>query len=291
MNINVARVESVYDDSNGLRISARIIHDKKETVEQAFPLLPKTFQTVPKVGEAVLVLYAQSNNVDSQRYYIGPIISQPQYMEKDNFDFSVNSTATSLLKNSVKTPLPNINAYFSTDGAFPETNDVALVGRHSEDIILKDGEIDLRCGIRSKYEGNDGEDKGLVGDVIFNAQNPAYIQMKYRKQHNKESVINLVADRINLMSHKDDVGKLTNASTSTDSRVNEHLINDYEMDIIINKLHPLPYGDVLVDVLEKMRTALSTHQHPFPGSPPISTHLNPLATNYNDILSDNIKIS
>ena len=67
----------------------------------AFPLLPKTFQSIPKVGEAVLVFYYGGNN--GQRFYIGPIISQPQFNIKAPRDYG-----TSLLKQNITQPLERI---------------------------------------------------------------------------------------------------------------------------------------------------------------------------------------
>lgn len=293
MNINIAKVESVYDDSDGLRIKARIIHDKKKEVMYAFPLLPKTIQSVPKVGEAVLVIYSQAGNVNSQRFYIGPIISQPQFMEKAEYNLTGYSPATTTLNDSIFEPLPKISNFASTDGAFPEKEDVALVGRHSEDIILKNNEINLRCGIRNKAISNDEVAQGLYGDIIFNSTNPAYIQMKYRRQKGGESVINLVSDKINLISYKNnpDIKDKYVHSSNDGKRESEHLMKESEMDEIMEKLHPLPYGDKLVTILEEIRNAIQTHYHPFPGLPPIPTQLLPMMTDYNNILTPYVRVS
>ena len=74
--IKKGQVESVKDDTDGLRIKARIAQDGEAPLEEipyAFPLLPKTFQSVPKVGEGVFIITTMSGNKNSQRYYIGPI--------------------------------------------------------------------------------------------------------------------------------------------------------------------------------------------------------------------------
>ena len=55
MVISIGKVMSTYDDADGLRIQARVTKDRTEETLEAFPLLPKTFQMVPKVGEAVLI--------------------------------------------------------------------------------------------------------------------------------------------------------------------------------------------------------------------------------------------
>ena len=59
------------DDASALRIKVRLDSDRNTTDEMlpyAFPLLPKTMQSVPKVGEGVFVFTAKINENDSQRH-------------------------------------------------------------------------------------------------------------------------------------------------------------------------------------------------------------------------------
>ena len=56
--IHKGQVELVEEAAEGLRIKARIDSDLWRPLEElpyAFPLLPKTVQSVPKVGEGVFV--------------------------------------------------------------------------------------------------------------------------------------------------------------------------------------------------------------------------------------------
>ena len=176
-----------------------------------------------------------------------------------------------------------------TNGAFPQTNDIALVGRKGEDVILKDNEIDIRCGIRTQaVEGDNGN---LLGEVVFNKQSPSYIQLKYgsnltvEKGQEANSLINLVADKINLISHKD-----KNFFNLTD---NQTLIPSSDLDDIMSKLHQLPYGDILLDVLRKIINALANHVHPYPGLPPCKDQYitSMLGCDLQSILSENVRIS
>ena len=287
--VKKAQVESVIDDTDGLRIKARTAQDGVKAVEDipyAFPLIPKTFQTVPKVGECVLIVTSKMGSNDGNRYYIGPIISQPQFQYYDGYDYGRGS-ATSNLQDGYVEPLEKISNFDSTVGSFPEVNDVALVGRKGEDIILKDDEIDIRCGIRGEAFGDDR----LVGNVVFNRQDPAYIQLKhknaigYSEGQEANSVVNVVADKINLISHKD-----TNSLELTD---NKELIKSTEMDNIMSQLHQLPYGDILVDALKKIVNALVNHVHPYPGLPPCKDQYvtTVLGTDLDSILSENVRIS
>lgn len=288
--IKMAQVESVDDVADGLRIKARLEQDGRtgtSDLPYAFPLLPKTIQSVPKIGECVLIICSELENNLSNRYYIGPIISQPQKQEYDPYSYG-RGTALNLLQGGSLEPLEKISKYEQTNGSFPKVNDIAIVGRKSEDIILKDGEIDLRCGIRLK--NNDGN-KNLVGNVLYNEQDPAYIQLRHEngigfsETQEANSVVNVVADKINLISHKDE-----NSLSLTDKN---ELIKASELDAIMSKLHKLPYGDILVDVLECMRNMILNHVHPYPGMPPCNDFYKQdlSSKDFNDILSDNVRIS
>lgn len=287
--VKMAQVESVEDTADGLRIKARLSQDGAKPLDEipyAFPLLPKTFQTVPKVGEGVFILNAKVGNAQSNRYYIGPIISQPQFQEYDTYDYGRGSSI-SLLDGGPLKPLERISNYAETNGAFPSNGDVAVVGRKSEDIILKDGEIDLRCGIRGENIGIDA----LKGNVSFNNVDPSYIQLRYGSGLTKEkgqeanSVVNVVADKINLISHKDE-----NSFNLTDP---SELIKKEELDEIMKQLHQVPYGDILVDVLKKIISAVTNHVHPYPGLPPCrDQYITTLTTtDVSEILSPNIRTS
>lgn len=288
--IKQGQVESVSDDADGLRLKVRLNQDGSIPVDElpySFPLLPKTLQCVPKIGEGVFVLTSQMNNNESNRFYIGPIISQPQHQESDPYAYG-RGTALSLLQGGTSEPLEKISNFPETEGAFPPINDIALLGRNTEDIILKKGEIDLRCGIRGFAVS---DDTNLIGEVVFNKIDPAYLQLKYRKNLatglNREanSIVNVVADKINIISHKD-----KNAFNLTDKN---NLINDSEIDDIMSKLHQLPYGDELVTLLDLFRQALLTHVHPFSLLPTCVADYTKLLGEYDlyKILSEHVRIS
>lgn len=291
--IRIGEVVSVDDEYNGNRIKVRLDQDrnmKNEELPYSFPLLPKTLQTIPKIGEAVLIILSRMGNKNSVRYYIGPLISQPQHFYKEEYINGFGSS-TSLIMSGSK-PLETIAHYNETNGSFPEVNDVALLGRQGEDVILKDGEVDIRCGIRQqKVFDNVDYSSSLKGYVIFNKQNPAYLQLKYKRglcKGNKQvadSVVNIVADKINLISHKD-----KEAFNLTDQ---EELIQENELDNIMSKLHQVPYGDLLVNALKLFLNALVNHVHPYPGLPPVPCEhiIGALGVNLDEILSENVRIS
>ena len=297
-DVIVRHGEVVYveDSADGLRVKVRIDQDGQEPIENipyAFPLLPKTFQSVPKIGEGAFVFTMLSGNKYSQRFYIGPIISQPQFQEECKYEGG-RGNATSLFKGGRLEPLERISNHRETWGAFPNKEDVAMVGRGSQDIIMRNNkktssnEVDIRCGARTSpsYEYD-----GIAGKVIFNEIDPAYIQLKYKKSITNDnlqeanSIINMVADKINIISNQDE-----NSFNLTDV---DEMIKENDLDNIMSKLHRLAHGDTLVELLNLIIRAILTHVHPYAGIPPtISDYVLEMA-NYETekIMSKHVRIS
>lgn len=272
--IKKGQVEMTEDTADGLRIKVRLEQDGTtplENIPYSFPLLPKTFQSVPKKGEGALVLTTMSDSKESQRYYIGPIISQPQFQEKCEYSYG-RGNAMSLIKGGTIEPLEKLSNYKETFGSFPNVEDVAMVGRGSQDIIMRNlsessNELDIRCGIRKDTTFGDARNgEAMVGKVVFNKLDPTYIQLKYKKGITKQSeqeansVINMVADKVNIISNKD-----VNGFNLTDS---DQLIKEEELDDIMSKLHQVPHGDTLIKLLRVMINAIITHVHPYAGMQP-----------------------
>lgn len=295
--IKLGEVKSLDDETGGGRIKVSITGvDSPSTpisdLPYAFPLLPKVFQSMPKLGECVFIICAKSDNAFSQRYYLGPIISQPQEMDNAKYDGG-GGNAISLIQGRIVEPREAIEDFSVTEGAFPKKNDIAVIGRKSDDIIIRDsgGEIDLRCGIR-KTAYSDEED--LVGPVVFNSDNPVYIQMRYEKglipEESTDGVVNIVADKINFVSNKDT--KKSVPLTNTDGQKN-CLLDDSDMSSLMKGLHNATYGDVLVKMLEIIRSAIINHLHNLGTKPADQSDAVKLLTelNFNEILSPYVKIS
>lgn len=264
----VREVENVYskNGSDGMRVRAELNDDKPKKLESipwAVPLMPKVFHVLPKVGEAVLVITEEANNKQSQRYYIGPIITQPQYMK-----YNKKEDATSTFKNFEYKPIEKISNFDMARGAFPNNEDVSVIGRGSEDVTLKydeatkKSEVDIRAGIRT--EPSMARESGAIGNIMFNSIDPAYIQLKYKaglaknQNHQVSSMINMVADNINLISNRDN-------NVSDNIHDKDFLVKDEDSDTVMDRLHQVPMGDKLVELLTIMKGAIMNHVHPWAG--------------------------
>jgi len=98
----------------------------------------------------------------------------------------------------------------------------------------------------------------------------------------QSSVVNVVADKINLISHNGEHDfKLTDPN---------NLITDEEQEKINNQAHPLVYGDKLVEFLELVQKYIKNHVHSYHGVRPDPSTVTTNAANFrlDTILNKNI---
>ena len=150
---------------------------------------------------------------------------------------------------------------------------------------MADDELRIRCGAKDVTD----LDRGTFS---YNTHNPSYIKLKYHRDglkgiNNCNSTATIVADKINLIGNK---SKHHNFATND----KDEFINDDNMKDLIQSAQRLPYGDLLVDFLQKFRMAFMTHTHPYSMLPPCKdpNYFVPVQ-NYNlyDILSDSVRIN
>lgn len=270
----VAQVTAIDDptDTGQITVAIKGITDKVNNYK-VYPLLPKHINIIPKVGESVFIV--KSNLGDDSYatgYYLGPLISQPHKIKKDEYFFTALNTTHDGYKSLLDVAPSNL---VDAAGVYPKKEHIAVLGRDNTDVVQKNAEVLLRAG------------KHVMGNPLkFNKENPGYIQIKYSNHDEKtRSTVNVVADKINLLTHKG------GGNYSLTDR--EHSITEAELDKIIEKAHPLPYGDVLVKFLKIMKTYMLSHAHPYHGLPPINdVALDKEFRDFNidKINSENIKI-
>lgn len=279
--IRIGYVVDTYDEYDGGRIKARLFPDddgkSTEELPYAFPLLPKMVHVMPKKDEAVLIISPKLGDNAVQRYYLGPIIHQPQFMGYDDF-FASQSLMDS---GNVANVLPALSRNTDAKGALCSTEDISIKGRGDTDIIFKEKETLLRCGVRLT-------DRNNSTNILFNKTNPTYVKLKYHEDKlndGTKSTATIVSEKINLIS--------TNSRQYFNVQDNKELITDEVMNKIIEDAHVLPYGDTLVEFLELFIRAFSSHTHAYPGLPPIPNmdYTSLMQYDLNDILSESVRIN
>lgn len=261
-------VVSVEDEFDMSRIKVRTFIDDKFNISNdklpyATPLQSRLLHIIPKVGEIVQVMLLDIDKPFSMRYWIGPSISQPQFYKRELKLSALNNTDFRISNPSVA-PSKIENA----KGIYPDLQDIALLGRDNNDIILKDKQITLRVG------------KHVINDELkLNRTNPGYINLRLSDDGEQTSIMT-VANKIGLMSHN---GK----------RKFKTILDEEETERFFNESHPMLKGDLTLEVLKKIINAIVFHVHGGAGLPPANT--NPinelLRLDLDKILSENIRIN
>lgn len=282
--IRFCEVLSVNDDKAGLRIKVRLEPEDNnckyiEDLPYCFPLLPKLIHVNPKVGECVMVILTNPSAPKGNRLFVGPVISQEYALNYDPFRYQSRAL---LSGNNFATPLADPKMNPENEGSLLDREDIALRGRQNTDVVLKDNEVRIRCGFKQTPVGNPSD------TLLFNREDLAYVQMKYKQMKDENdkdicSVINVVADRINLLSHDSRTNFTLNDKKS--------LITDEEQLKIEQNAHPMVYGDELINFLKQLIEVIKTHVHTFALDPPCFTtpQTSVLSTDLDKMLSQSIK--
>ncbi len=247
-----------------------------DSIPWSLPLQPKFLVTNPQVGESVLIIIPDKKNDKLERFYIGPFISQPQFLSNDGRIKGIltgkRGTFNGLYAYS--------KAWFKNNGArlggeFSESNwsvyaddprdpnDIGLNGRGNEDIVLRSSEKYDEVLLRvNKYNNKNNK--------ILNLKNPGYISVvsykdiggptpitKSESLKNTTSV-NIVGDRINLISHN---GSHKGKPKEGDAIILKSSKPEKKLNMEQNFLHPTVYGDVLWEVLRKLVVWVENHKH------------------------------
>ena len=223
----------------------------------ATPMIPKHLSAYPKVGESVWIFVLDKNRQHTDRLFIGPIISQLDKLQKDN---GLTTALAGFTFGSVG-PKVNVNTIPQLKGVFPDVEDISIQGRYNTDITQKHNQIIIRAG---KFE-NVAPTSTNPYPFQFNAKTQAYIQIKndviLSDKNEKGTVTTIVANKINLITHKD-------GSPRFNVTGQDELISDEEMFRILEESHQLPFGDVLIEYLKLLKEAFFAHVHNGNGNPP-----------------------
>jgi hypothetical protein len=195
--VRFCEVLSIDDDTDAHRIKVRLLpeDDSKDLddIDYAFPLLPKHFFIKPKVGESVLVLLAITNDGNSQRYYIGPVISQEHKIYGDSYFNGADSVLRGGSKELDVPPRMKPEA----KGALPNDEDVSIRGRKNADIQITPDDVRIKAGVKVMNGINNDE-------IVFNGKRSSFVKTKYHLSpinDNVTSTATIVGDKICLLGN------------------------------------------------------------------------------------------
>lgn len=233
-----------------------------------YPMLPKFFFIIPKVGEYVRVFIEDIRYPQRSRYWMGSVISQPQKIEFDSI-----YTALSTTNMALTVPLPAPSTVPDADGVYPLIEDIAVVGRVNTDVILRINQVSIRAG---KHENNNV--------LKLNTVNPATIDMIFEQVQNSTNYYSntiIQSDKIAILSH-DGNPQFKAARLTPEDRVK-----------IFTTGHPMVRGDTLVEALNIIRNAIVNHIHGYSNLPADKTAIiNTLESiNFDGILQKNVVIN
>lgn len=246
-NIYYGEVVDNNDPTDGGRIRVKILGlDNKITdnneLPHCYPMLPKFLHVYPQVGEMVRIYIEDIRYPQRGRFWMGSIISQPQKMGYDSI-YTALSTTNMGLTNPEKAP----STFPDAEGVFPKKTDIGIIGRNNTDIILSEGQVELRAG---KHENDD--------ILKLNTRNPASVSLNYERKEDSEDFYSntiISSDKIAIISHNGNPQFKAARLTPDDRRR------------IYNQGHPIARGDLIVSILEIFRKALIGHIHPYSAVP------------------------
>lgn len=311
--VEIGRVVSVLDEQGLGRIKVRIkgtaakggddSTSNDDDLPWAFPMIPKFINTQPKVGEAVYVFVFSVDKQHADRMYLGPIISQPQKLFKDDYPFSLTG-----FDFGPQAPNVTINNIPELIGVFPKPEDISIQGRFNTEMTQKVNEVIIKAG---KFSDSLTDKRINPFGIKFNKKTQGYLQIKNDAiiasatpsyPDVKGTIATLVANKINLITHLSPEPNLdSNGSPSFKVTGQDILITDEEMLKILKDAHQLPFGDILLEYLIAFKNAFLNHVHNKQGTAPptdnttTSNAVNDFTTKALDLekrmLSKNIRIN
>ena len=249
------------------------------------PLMPKFINVIPRIGEIVKIAVFDYRNKKIRREYIGPVV--PQQRPPDLIDSQYFPAKWRVEVGNYWGAWSDEPVSFDGDWKiYPDKDDISIVGRRNTDFILRNknsydevilraGKIDYNSIVNNQSDNSNQRPTFFGPEFPLNTKNPAYITLNHSLPENSQNTpninsyssiidlnllndrthINLVADNLNLISHKGSPKKgFVKTILKGDDRLTQVKAEN-------EKLHPLPYGDVLWDFLNVLRPYIESHIH------------------------------
>lgn len=261
---NRIKAEIVQLNDNGQIISGRDRFKSLQETPPALPLLPEFMHVRPKVGECVLIILENPVDPKSNRYYIGPFISQQTKLSSESFQDSYRAmyNRNTFNGNQINTGISTKNDQDAGE-LFAKQDEVAFQGRENGDLVFGKDFVKLRTGIfeSQSFRENkrypcqiemkivnqpiDSQERGVFNNVpgLFN-------------EFENFSQINVNSTNINLIAQD---GNFRNQKRINNELKYNPRLSDYGK--LAMSLQPAVLGDDLVEVLYNIINFLFTHFH------------------------------
>ncbi len=223
---------------------------KREVVEKEVVDFVIDFPTV--------IITVIINTITNSGVKLSPDLPKESYRASDvnrtELFIKVNDAKSATLKSSYD----NVNPFIGS-----ESRDLALnkAKEFVDEVIGKNN----KWKIKSESQDFITIYGGSNNVAIFNSE-PIEVKKKIKEikltknETEKTSVVNLVANKINFLSHD----STSNSFNLTDPK---ELISDDEQEKINNSSQPIVYGQKLVEFLELLKKYVTSHVHPYNGLP------------------------
>ena len=313
--VNTAIVRSVDDNAGQNRIKVEIVSiDENGNIQGGLdrniptdklpiciPLMPEFIHVRPQVGECVIVISENPNDITSVRYFIGPLISSQLKLPYQSFTDSFNSMFnTSTFSGKEHGANRTNQKELKVAEILPTQTEISLQGRVDANITFSSREVNINSGLFNK------------NSLDTNLYNPCKIQLKQfdnaPQTSNSSNLINqltgysnqkfspfsqqnIIATNINLISTE---GKNRNYDSSNPEFNSNKRLNDFGS--VSQSLHPLVFGDELIVLLKLILSFLKNHIHT-PQSPALPNSVYEQLLPYlngnklQDLISNNIRVN
>lgn len=287
-----AKVISIESENGMRRIKARILQveadglespskDKNVTDQElvtCVPLLPVYLQVMPRVGEMVIVFLESfgEGSTNATRYYIGPFRST--YFNYDYEEF----------KNAIRIKDPgqkNVSIPNGAEDILPNQNEVALNGKKGAGIILSENRVRINVApftnntLNPNFETFGQVELNQIQDVkeYLNKQRIKGEQPPFQLPPAEQfTQVNIRGNNINLIAtggnNKDISQQGDKVIFTLSGEKSQQTKIKYDLEVINNdsifkfgkeveSLHPMVFGDELIQLLSKIIIRLESHIH------------------------------
>jgi len=242
----VARIVSL--DQNGEINGGRDRDKRDEDLPFCNPMVPEFLHVRPLEGEMVMIMLENPSDNSAPRYWMGPVITSQLKLK-----YQAYKDANDSFKRTTFFGDKNLQSNPDAFDLVPQQADIAIQGRDDADLILRPRTAILTAG---KFEPGTLDPNITTPCSITIKQIDAVVNEKDEEIAPRFSQSNIYSTSINLWSPN---GKFRNKAVGEKlESANDAL--EY-LGELANTLHPVPFGDELVRLLDVIVRVMLNHVH------------------------------